>query len=133
FHRNYARGLARFRSVEQIDNEALEETLYRNQPVMEREPNWREAPDIDYARKIATLDFGYGKDVVTDEAELALPRHSYRWTMLDRDEVNYFRAWLYARAGRHKGIWLPTWSDDLVLVDTVIDGQLNVDVQACGL
>lgn len=133
FHRNYARGLARFRTVEEIEREALTETLYREHPVMEREPNWREAPDIDYARKLATMDFGYGRDRVVDEAELALPVHSFRWTMLDRDEADYFRKWLYARQGRCKGIWLPTWSDDLVLVDTITTTELNIDVEACGL
>lgn len=133
FHRNYARGLARFRGLEEVERDALSETLYRSKPVMEREPNWRDAPDIDYARKISTMDFGYGRDRVVDEAELALPVHSFRWTMLDREECDYFRQWLYARMGRCKGIWLPTWSDDLILVDTITASELNIDVTACGL
>lgn len=133
YHRNYARGLALLRTVEQIEREELTETLYREHPVMERAPNWREAPEIDYARKLATLDFGYGQDRIQDEAELALPVHSFRWTMLDRDEADYFRKWLYARKGRCKGVWLPTWSDDLVLVDTITTSELNIDVRACGL
>lgn len=133
YHRNYARGLALLRSVEQIDRTALTETQYREHPVMEREPNWRDAPDIDYARKLSTMDFGYGQDRQQDESELALPVHSFRWTMLDREEADYFRQWVYARKGRCKGIWLPTWSDDLILVDTVTTAQLNIDVEACGL
>lgn len=133
YHRNYARGLAQMRTVEQIERQELDEALYREHPVMEREPNWRDAPEIDYARKLATLDFGYGQDRVQDESELALPTHSFRWTMLDRDEADYFRSWLYARKGRCKGIWLPTWSDDLILAGTITTAELNIDIQACGL
>lgn len=134
FHRNYARGTARFDTVDEIEQQALSETLYRGMPVMEREPNWRDAPEIDYLRKLATLDFGYGKDVVTDESNLAAPKHAVRWTMLDRDEISYFRSWLWARQGRFKGVWVPTWSDDLVMVtDPLPADTVNIDVQACGL
>lgn len=131
--RNYVRGLARFMTVEEIERTALDETLYRDLPVMERQPNWREAPEIDYARKLATIDFGTGKDFVLDESDLAMPASSFRWTILDRDEANYFRSWLYARRGRAQGFWLPTWSDDLILADTVTATQLNIDFAYVGL
>lgn len=133
FTRNYARGLARFKTVEEIERTALDEELYRGLPVMVREPNWREAPEIDYKRKLATLDFGYGQDDQVDEAGIPLPAQTVRWTMLDRTEANYFRQWIYARQGRFKAVWIPTWSDDLVLADLITASQLNMDVQACGL
>lgn len=133
FHQNYARGAARFRTVEEIERTALSETLYRNLPVMEREPNWRDALDIDYLRKLQSMDPGTGKDFFDDEAELALPAHSFRWTMLDRDEADYFRSWIYARKGRWSGIWLPTWAADLVLAADTSAGQMNIDFLAAGL
>jgi hypothetical protein len=133
-HRNYARGSARFRSTEEIERAALEETTtYRGAPVMTVEANWREALEIDYTRAIDIFDPGYGRDSQTDEARLALPVHSFLWTMLSRADVDYFRAWLYARRGRARGVWIPTWSDDLVIVDTVGDTQQNINVEACGL
>ncbi len=133
FTRNYARGLARFKTVEEIPGEAMVETLYRDYPVMSIRPNWREAPEIDYLRKLTERSFGTGRDDVVDQAELALPQHSFRWTMLDRTACNTFIEWLYARQGRQKAIWLPTWSDDLLLAATVAPAATNIDFQAAGL
>lgn len=131
--RNYVRGLVRFKTVEEIEAAVASEAVYRDYPVMTYRPNWREAPEIDYQRKLATLAFGTGRDSVTDEAELALPMHTWRWTMLTREDVIAFREWIYARAGRAKAIWLPTWSDDLVLADEVAPSAVNIDFQAAGL
>lgn len=131
--RNYVRGLARFKTVQEIEAPALVEAQYRNLPVMEVKPNWREAPEIDYLRKMVERSFGTGRDDSIDEAQLPLPAHSFRWTMLNRDEIIYFRKWLYARAGRQKAIWLPTWSDDLILADEIAPSSQLMDLQACGL
>src|SRR5690606_33710663 len=114
-HRNYVRGIARFKTTEEIAGDALDEDLYRGYPVMEFKPNWRDAPEIDYARKLVMRSFGTGKDEVEDEAEIPLPVHSFRWTCLTREDVLQFRKWLYARRGRQKAVWLPTFADDLAL------------------
>ncbi len=131
--RNYARGVATFTSIEEIVRDPLVETQYRNQPVMEAEPNWRDAPDLDYQRKLATLTFGTGRSFIDDEADLALPQQSFHWTMLTRADANYFRSWLYARQGKCRGFWLPTWSDDLVLTAVVSPSGVTLDFEACGL
>lgn len=132
-HRNYARGLARFRSTQEIEREALDEPLYRDLPVMDREFNWREAPEIEYARKTSENDFEVGKFEIIDQSELAVPIQRVIFTAMSREDSDYLRAWLYARAGRHKGIWMPTWSDDLILASAVSTSSLSIDVEACGL
>lgn len=132
-HRNYARGIARFRSTDELIRESLDEPLYRDLPLMDREFNWREAPEIEYARKIDTYEYGSGKTVIIDESDLAIPLHRVVFTALDRVDADYLRAWLYARAGRWKGIWLPTWNDDLILTSSLSTSSTNVDVEACGL
>lgn len=132
--RNYARGLARFRTVEEVEGEVLNEIVtYRGFPVMLQQPNWRENPQLDYQRKIAERAFGWGQDAWTDESGLAIPVETFQWTMLSRADTNYFRAWCRARRGKQKALWLPTWSDDLVLATEVAPTATNIDVEACGL
>jgi hypothetical protein len=133
FTGSLARGIARFKTAEEIERDELAEEIYRGYPVMTRELNWREAPEIDYARKMASLDFETGQAQRYDEAELALPAHSVRMTFMDRDECNWFRQWLYARRGRARGIWLPTWAEDLQLVEIISPSQLTIFFEACGL
>jgi hypothetical protein len=132
-HRNYVRGVARFKTEEEIAGTALTETSYRGYPVMTIEPNWRDAPEIDYQRKLAMRAFGTGKDETEDEAELALPLHAWRWTCLTREDVTIFRQWLYARRGRQKAIWVPTSADDLKLVSVVAPSDTHMVFEACGL
>lgn len=133
FHRNYARGLARFRSDEEIDRPELLEQTYRSKPVMVREMNWREAPDIDYQRKIDTVDFEIGKLAVVDESDIAAPVHRFIYTGMTRADSDYLRRWLYSRRGRFKGIWMPTWCDDLILATNIAEGAGAITVEACGI
>lgn len=132
-HRNYARGIARFRSTDEIERDALSETLYRDLPVMERELNWRDAPDVEYTRKLETIDYSTGKTDVIDQSQLAIPVHRFIFTGMTRDDCDYLRAWLYARIGRCKGVWMPTWADDLKLYSAVASTATQMDVEACGL
>lgn len=132
-HRNYIRGVARFKTEEEIEGVELDEDLYRDYPVMTFKPNWRDAPEIDYARKLISRSFGTGKDEVEDEAEIPLPVHSFRWTCLTRGDVIQFRRWLYARRGRQKAMWLPTFADDLALASVVSPSDTNMVFESCGL
>jgi hypothetical protein len=50
-----------------------------------------------------------------------------------RAATQAFRRWLFARRGRQKAIWLPSFADDLVVVTAVSAAATNLDVQACGL
>lgn len=131
--RNYARGLARFETIEEVTRPELDEqTTYRGYPVMTHEPNWRVAPEIDYARKLGEIDYGPGAPFVFDHAGVPLPELRLLWTALDRAQANNLRAFLWARRGRQKALWVPTWADDLRIV-----GYENavglLDVAHCGI
>ena len=132
-HRNYARGLARFKSEEEIAvPELTGEQEYRGYPVLATNPNWREAPEIDYQRKLAERAFT-GMDDVRDLAELALPQHSWRWTALDRQAAVYMKRWLWTRRGRQRAVWVPTFAEDMVLVATIAPSSTLMVLRACGL
>lgn len=133
FTRNYVRGVARFLSEEEIAGEELTEVQYRGYPVLTVNPNWRDAPEIEYQRKMAMQAFGTGKDDVQDEADLALPMHTFVWTCLNREASLTLRRWLYARRGRQKAVWVPTFADDLKLRSVVSSSSTVMLLEACGL
>lgn len=133
-HRNYARGTFRFRTIEEVVREALAEgTTYRGEPVLLEEPNWREGPEIDYTRHLEVVDFETGRPAVFDRADLALPVQRVSWTALDRAAADHLRAFLWARAGRWRGLWVPTWTDDLRVVDYDDGGSGTLDVAYAGV
>ncbi len=130
---NHERAAVRFRSVDEVSGAAATETLYRDQPVAEDTTNWRDLPELTYLRKVAELTMGTGRDAIVDEAETALPVQSVLWTALTRDDAATLRAFLYARRGRARAVWVPTWNEDLRLVDTVGPAVSTIDVEECGL
>lgn len=131
--RNYERGIARFRTLEEIERPALEEEQYRGYPVLTHEFNWRETPDFDYQRKLSTVDFLVGRTEITDESECAEPVTAFQWTSLTRADADYFRRWLWAREGRCHAVWTPTWCEDLILASTLAGNSAAINFRACGL
>lgn len=133
FFRNYARGVAVFRTEREIPGTTLAEDSYRGYPVMTIEPNWIESPTIDYTRKLFEYDPGTGRAFTLDRAEASAPVHGYRWTALERADVDTMRRWLYSRRGRARGLWLPTWTDDLKLATLLTAGTTALEIEFVGL
>lgn len=112
--RNYIRGLFRFETVDEATlAELQDETTYRDHPVLEHEPNWRAGPEIDYQRNMGTVDYQTAVPFRFDQAGTSLPAMRVSWSALDRPSVDYMRAWIWSRRGRQKAVWVPTWADDL--------------------
>lgn len=128
----YAPGL-RFESEDEASAwPAATATLYRAFPVMVERPNWVDDITAEYQRKLSVLDFGMGKRSVVDESGVPVPIQSHRWLLDTRARLSAFRSWLYARAGRAKAVWVPTWSYDLVVVAQIGSSATSVDVEFCG-
>jgi hypothetical protein len=111
---------------------AAEATTYRGLPVMLERPNWTADPELDYARKLAELDFGTGVRAFDDESDKPELLQSMRWFLDSRADVGAFRSWLYARAGKFKAIWVPTWMVDLVMLSNLGSGGVAFDVENIG-
>ncbi|ULU26588.1 hypothetical protein [Dyella terrae] len=108
-------------------------SAYRSFPVMERRPNTVEEPTTIFNRMIVVTDPGTGVADVDDTAGVGLPSHTHRFILdggaFDRAAM---RSLLYALAGRASSIWVPSWNDDLVLVDQVQNGAQTIDVEWSG-
>ena len=132
-HAGYLSGSAEFESVlGAAGTYAAESSDYRGYPVLTDRPNWRDGVGMSYRRQLAVFDAMVGAAHVLDRSNVAEPAQDVTWTAFGRDEADSLRGFLYARAGRHKGIWVPTWAADIVPVSTIGTSDLSWQVQACG-
>ena len=106
---------------------------YRSFPVFERRPNTTQEPTSTYNRLTVITDPGPGLVDVDDTAGVGVPSHTHRFVLdggaPDRAAL---RSMLYALAGRAGAIWVPTWTDDLVLLGQVANGAQTIDVEWSG-
>jgi hypothetical protein len=130
---SYVTASASFETVEQILRTFDAEPLYRDLPVLEHAPNWRDAPQLSFRRQLSTLDSQTAALLVQDRSGLAEPAQTVLWSTFDREEQDQLRQFLYARAGRWRGIWVPTFAADLKLAATVGAAEVNIDVERIGL
>jgi len=133
FTGDHAYGSFRFRCDEPIEKATTSETLYRSYPVNELRPEWSEDPSRDCRRTISILDSAVGRPIITDESGLAQPVQSMRIVFADRVGAAQLRAWLYARAGRAKAVWLPTYAADLLVTSAIGSASTHIDVENCSL
>lgn len=126
-------GVASFRCVEPIVRTAATETTYRGYPVMTERPNWREGLPYEYTRAQDEFDNRTHAEPVVDDGAGSIPIQSWLWSAFDRTEIETLRRFLFARMGRWKAIWLPTFTNDLRLAAGLTSAQVNMDVEWCGL
>ncbi len=105
---------------------------YRGRPVLTDKPNWVGGFELELSRKLAELDAMTGARVYDDESGIPSARQRMRWTLTSRAEQDTYRRLLYALRGRRGSVWVPTWTDDLVLVATIASGASNIDVDWTG-
>lgn len=115
------------------DNSGLTETegatLYKGYPVLLDKPNEVEVLSEDLLRPLLEFDSETTDLVVDDPIGYTTIVRRMDWLMTSRKARADFRKWLYARAGRWKPFWMPTWNEDFRLASTLAgnDTKLVVD------
>lgn len=104
--------------------------VYRGYPVVAIASTWANDLTLNYERKMQTVDFG-NNIFRDDESGLPAMIHSHTWMLKSREEISNFRAFLYARRGRLNACWLPTFQNDLQIVDTITSGSLQINIENC--
>lgn len=112
---------------------SAESPTYQGEPVLTAQINGRDGLTVAYARQLEVLDTLTGIPRVTDRSAIAEPSLGCLWTAFGRDEVDALRKFLYARQGRARGIWVPTFAEDMIVVAPIGSSATTIDVQACGL
>lgn len=131
---DFIEGQATFESLAGVARSyAAEATTYRSQPVLTQRLNWRDGEGVTFRRQLRVLDSLTGQKHFIDTSDAAEPTQDVLWSAFGRSEIVTLRQFLYARAGRFKGIWVPTWMSDLTLKASLGSTATSLNVEACGL
>ncbi|MFZ5635299.1 MAG: hypothetical protein ACOY82_01800 [Pseudomonadota bacterium] len=124
----------RFEATEPCDwPAALPATRYRGFPVLEHRPDETPDPSAILARRFDLLDGDVGRTQIDDASGLAWTTQSHAWRVFGRAERADHRSLLYGLQGRAEALWLPTWTDDLDVIETIGETALTLTVTACGV
>jgi hypothetical protein len=103
---------------------------YRGFDVLEFPANWPSNQKRDYNRSLVTLDPGAGPISVIDKGGTAITSQPFPWLMLNHSQVTTLRAFVLARFGRFAPFWIPTWDQDLVLVQDATAADTGIKIQS---
>lgn len=124
----------RFEATEPCDwPPGLPVTRYRGFPVLEHRSDETRDPSASFARRFDLLDGEVGRSHVDDLSGLAWTTQSHAWRLMGRTERSAHRSLLYGLQGRAEALWLPTWTDDLEVVETIGESAVTLTVAACGI
>ncbi len=124
----------RFEATEPCDwPPALPATRYRGFPVLEHRRDETRDPSASFARRFDLLDGEVGRSHVDDLSGLAWTTQSHVWRLMGRTERSAHRSLLYGLQGRAEALWLPTWTDDLDVIETIGESAVTLTVAACGI
>jgi len=115
------------------DNSGLTEaegtTLYKGYPVLLDIPNEVEVLSEDWLRPLLEFDSDIINPVVDDPIGYTTIVRRMDWLMKSRKERADFRKWLYARAGRWKPFWMPSWNEDFKLASLLAGTDTKLVVE----
>ena len=124
----------RFEATEPCDwPPSLPATRYRGFPVLEHRRDETRDPSASFARRFDLLDGEVGRSHVDDLSGLAWTMQSHAWRLFGRAERAAHRSLLYGLQGHAEALWLPTWTDDLEVVETIGESAVTLTVAACGI
>ena len=124
----------RFESTEPCDwPAALPATRYRGFPVLEHPGEESIDPVASVLRRVDLLDGEVGRTHADDLSGLAWTTQSHAWRLVGRVERAAHRSLLYGLQGRAEALWLPTWTDDLEVIEPIGENAVTLTVVACGI
>lgn len=130
---NLVRTTVRFRADEPCDWTATAPaTIYRGFPVLESRPDVSSDPTVQPDRHLDMLDGDIGGIYVNDPSGLPWWSQGYAWWLNGRTARSDHRALLYWLAGRAQALWLPSYADDITLVQALTVGGNILKVAAGG-
>lgn len=101
-------------------------------PVLTLAPNDSDDLTHSYQRLQQQLDNLSGRPLLVDSANASFSLFQYRWFLHGVEQHQQFYAWLNLLNGRQKAVWIPTFSDDLQLLNAIQSAGKTFDVAYCG-
>lgn len=105
---------------------------YRGLPVLEDRPNWAGDLEAEFYHKITEHDYQTGSIFVEYEGTAPNRLQQFRWFLNGRTEIDRYRKWLYARAGRLTPFWFPSQTPDFKVTQTIGGSSTQITVRNTG-
>lgn len=122
-----------FRLTELSENSSLTfKTKYLSYPVLDLSPDISQDLTTQYQKILLTLDNGQALPRVTDSSGYSFLCQGFRWLGLGRKDRAIYRKLLYYLNGKQKAIWIPSYSNDLTVVDIISPTELAINIAYCG-
>lgn len=132
-HTDQAAGVdTTFDLVEPSDWPAATLPTYRGSPVLEAAPDESRELSTSFERALYVLDNVCGIPFSLDSANEAFGVREHRWVLDGINERSAFRSLLYALRGRQVSIWVPTFADDIRLLETIGSSSLVATIENIG-
>ncbi len=106
---------------------------YRGRPVLEQRPDLDQAQTAEFSRQLVVIDGDLGPVAVDDITGKAWPLQSHAWQTWGRTEQTNLRSLLYWLQGRASALWVPSWADDLELVEPALSTSGGIVVAWAGV
>ena len=130
---NSATVRAQFQIVEPSDWPAeAPATMYRGKPVYLDPPEESQSLTASYQRLLEMMDNRRDNPRMGDSAGIAFTAQGHRWQVYGRAaQARMRRLWYFLR-GRFKSVWIPTFSEDLIVNAPMAPGSLLLQVRNTG-
>ncbi|EKT2105309.1 hypothetical protein [Stenotrophomonas maltophilia] len=128
------RSTVRLTAVETCDWPAVAPAFtYRGRPVLEQRPDLDQSPTAEFGRQLVVIDGDIGPVAIDDFTGRAWPVQSHAWQTWGRTEQANLRSLLYWLQGRASALWLPSWADDLELIEPALATSGGIVVAWAGV
>ena len=128
------RSTVRLAAVETCDwPAAAPAAVYRGRPVLEQRPDLDQAQTAEFGRQLVVIDGDIGPVTIDDITGKAWPVQSHAWQTWGRTEQVNLRSLLYWLQGRVASLWVPSWADDLELVEPALATSGGIVVAWAGV
>lgn len=122
-------GTVRFNCIGNMKTDAVDSaTTHQGLTVLEDQPDMGEDQEIGWESKWEVLDTGPNDPVYDLNADLNDPTESFRFYIKGHAEIWRWREWLHAREGRYSQYYMPSWSRDFIVADTIADTSTVIEV-----
>jgi len=103
---------------------------YQGEDLLFDSPNRVESLMSTYRRPTDLVDAGIGTVVSTSRTAFPKVATSFEWVLQGREAISAFKEYLFARRGRLKPVWIPSWHSDLHLTKAVTALDDTIAVQS---
>jgi hypothetical protein len=107
---------------------------FKGLPFWDAMPDWTRGIETTMSRESRnTVDYLAGPQIVTDLADQTDETFTYEYLLKTRDEIKKFKNLLYRTRGQAALFWVPSWTNDLELIDIAAAGATNLKIRDSGV